>query len=111
MTFPSLATMCERARVAAPVFVESFDRITQRFAGSDKSDINLKYGIGRQRCDSQSIAIGFIVCFVIGVRRGFITNVVDTCPERQCRGVQVKTLHAVRKFYCWIILEKYNMSP
>lgn len=73
--------MRERARVVAPVFVEGFDRIAQRFAGSDKSDINLKYGIGHQRCDSQSIAIGFIVCFVIGVMRGFITNVVDTCPE------------------------------
>ena len=46
MTFPSLATMCERARVDAPVFVESFDRITQRFADSDKSDINLNMELG-----------------------------------------------------------------
>ena len=46
MTFPALVAMCERARVDAPVFVEGFDRITQRFAGSDKSDINLKWELG-----------------------------------------------------------------
>ena len=61
--------MGDRAGADLPVHVEGFDRITERLSRGDKSDINIRCGIGRQGCDHLPVAIDLIAVFAVGVVR------------------------------------------